>query len=323
VASPADASRPHAALGPGREFDLVRRLIARWGPLAQGIGDDAAVLDVPAGQRLVVSTDASVEDVHFRRAWLTPREIGRRAAVSALSDLAAMAAAPLGVVVAIALPDVWRAAIDELADGIGDAVRECGATIVGGDLTRATELSITLTVLGAAAAPLGRGGARAGDAVYVTGVLGGPLLALRAWERGDEPAAADRARFAGPVARLAEARWLADRGATALVDVSDGLAADLGHVAAASGVRLRVDADRLPRADGAGALEAAASGEEYELALTAPADLDADAFVAALGTRLTRIGIVEACGAGERPGVVLEQGGRRVDLPGGHDHFTS
>jgi thiamine-monophosphate kinase len=320
VEAPASA---HAPLGPGREFDVVRRLLARWGPLAEGVGDDAAVLDVPAGERLVVSTDASVEDVHFRRAWLTPREIGRRAAVSALSDLAAMAALPLAVVVAIALPDAWRTELDALADGIGDAVRESGARIVGGDLARAAELSLTLTVLGTARAPLGRGGARAGDAVWVTGLLGGPLLALRAWERGAQPEPLHRARFAAPVARAAEARWLAAHGATAMVDVSDGVAADLGHVAAASRVRVRLDAALLPRVAGATALDAARSGEEYELALTAPVGLDARAFMARHGLALTRVGVVEACAHGQAAGVELELDGARVDLPGGHDHFTS
>ena len=100
--------RDHHALGPGREFDAVRALMARWGDLARGIGDDAAVLDVPPGERLVVSVDSSVEDRHFRRAWLTPEEIGYRAATAALSDLAAMGARPLGMLVALALPTAWR-----------------------------------------------------------------------------------------------------------------------------------------------------------------------------------------------------------------------
>src|SRR5690349_2458955 len=109
-------------LGPGREFDIIRELLARWGPRALGIGDDAAMLEVPAGEQLVVSADSSVEHIHFERAWLTPREIGYRATMAALSDLAAMAAAPLGVLLAIGLPKSWLDAVGELGDGVGEAI---------------------------------------------------------------------------------------------------------------------------------------------------------------------------------------------------------
>ncbi len=317
----------HAPLGPGREFDAVRALLARWGDAARGVGDDAAVLDVPPGERLVVSTDASVEDVHFRRAWLAPEEVGWRAATSALSDLAAMAARPLAVLVALAVPASWRDALPALGDGIGAAVRAAGAVIVGGDLTGARELAITVTVLGAAARPVGRGGARPGDDLYVTGRLGGPLRALRALERGDVPAAADRARFARPDARIAAGRWLAEHGARALVDVSDGLAADLAHVAAASRVRCVVDPSRLPRVEGASAADALAGGEEYELACAAPADLDVAACARETGVPLTRVGLVEAAGPGRAPAVQVRGAAgdgpsALVDLPPGHDHFT-
>ncbi|HET7457812.1 MAG TPA: AIR synthase related protein, partial [Gemmatimonadaceae bacterium] len=111
-----DSRPPRApvALGAGREFDAIRELARRWGTLAPSLGDDCAVLDVPAGARLCLSTDASVEGVHFRRGWLTPREIGYRATAAALSDLAAAAATPLGVLLAIAVPDAWRAQLDEI-----------------------------------------------------------------------------------------------------------------------------------------------------------------------------------------------------------------
>src|SRR4051812_44622747 len=96
------------SLGPGREFDVIRDLVRRWGDSARGIGDDAAVLDVPAGNRLLASTDATVENVHFRRDWLTPEEIGYRAAAAALSDLAAMGATPIAILVALCVPERWR-----------------------------------------------------------------------------------------------------------------------------------------------------------------------------------------------------------------------
>lgn len=319
---------PHAALGPGREFDAVRAMLARWGDLARGVGDDAAVLDDwPAGERLVVSTDASVEDVHFRRAWLSPEEIGWRAAAGALSDLAAMGARPLAVLFAAAVPEAWRAELPALADGVGAAVREAGAVIVGGDLTAGRELALTLTVIGAAVRPVTRAGACPGDALYVTGQLGGPLRALRAFEHGDPPDPGDRARFARPHARVAAGRWLAQRGAHALVDVSDGLAADLAHVAAASDVRCSIDPERVPRVPNASIADALASGEEYELACAAPAGLDTAACERETGVALTRIGHVEVAAdhGGARValcGSTLSTGAPRVDLPPGHDHFT-
>jgi thiamine-monophosphate kinase len=320
----ASSAGAHHALGAGREFDLVRAMLARWGPLARGVGDDAAVLEVPPGERLVVSTDASVEDVHFRRAWLAASEIGWRAATSALSDLAAMGARPLGVLLTLAVPASWRDALGALADGVGEAVRAADTVIVGGDLTGGRELALTVTVLGAAARPVTRDGARAGDALWVTGRLGGPRRALAALLSGATPGPGDRTRFARPAARLAEGRWLAAHGASAMIDVSDGLLADLGHVAAASGARLVLDAALVPRADGAALEDALVGGEEYELALAAPDALDAAAFAALFGVPLTRVGRVEAGGRGAA-GVEVAglDPARRVEVPPGHDHFTA
>ena len=306
------------ALGPGREFDVVRELVARWGGRASGIGDDAAVLDVPAGTRLVASTDGSIENVHFRRGWLTSHEIGYRATVAAMSDLAAMASTPFAMLVAMAIPESWRGEVSAMGDGIAEAASAAGARIVGGNTTGGAVLSLTLTVLGHAERPLGRGGARAGDAIYVTGRLGGPLAALRAWEAGGAPSASARDRFAHPTPRLAEARWLAEHGAVAAIDISDGLLADLRHLTAASSVRMAIDLERVPLSGDLAARDAIASGEEYELAVTASPDLDADAFVDRFGVPLSRVGDVSAGDAG----VDVREGGTCVDLPAGHDHFS-
>jgi len=309
------------SLGPGREFDVIRDLVRRWGTAARGIGDDAAVLDIPAGSRLVASTDATVENVHFRREWLDPAEIGYRAATAALSDLAAMAASPIAMLVAMSIPRDWRAAVGEIAEGIGDAARLFAAPITGGNLTGGAELALTVTVLGATARPLGRDGARVGDLLYLTGTLGGPRCALAAWESGRAPTAEHRARFARPTARIREALWLASRGATASIDISDGLVADVRHIAAASGVDACIEVDAIPVVSGASPREAAVSGEEYELAVTANRAIDEHAFAREFGVPLTRVGVITAAGAGGAE-VLLRSHGKFVDLPAGHDHFS-
>ena len=309
-------------LGPGGEFDVIRELLLRWGDRARGIGDDAAVLDVPAGERLVVSTDGSVEGEHFRRGWLTPAEIGYRATTAALSDLAAMAATPLGILVAIALPETWRAELGALADGIGEAAAGAGAPIVGGDITRGTHLAITLTVLGSAPRPLMRSGARAGDRVHVTGRFGGPARALAALTRGKAPDPAARERFAHPIARIREARWLAAHGATCAIDVSDGLVADAGHLAAASGMRIVLHLDRIPVIGGADQRDAAGSGEEYELLVALPPAAAIHDFEQQFGLPLTEIGEVRDGKGGHPPGVETIYQGERVAPPRGYDHFS-
>jgi len=313
-------SRDEISLGSGAEFDAIRALLERWGSRAVGIGDDAAVLDVPRGDQMVVSVDSAVEHVHFEREWLSPREIGYRAVAAALSDLAAMASRPLGFVLALTLPVAWRDALLEIADGVADAADMAGAPIRGGNMSDGSELTITTTVFGTAYAPLRRSGAQRGDRVYVTGRLGGPARALRRLMRG-EPAGAFRDRFANPIPRLAEARWLAEQGASAGIDVSDGLVADLGHLAAASGVDIALEADRVPRCSGVELSDAIASGEEYELLVTSSDALDVTAFEARFGLPLTEIGVVTAAAsAGKRGAVQLR--GARVANAQGYDHFS-
>ena len=311
-------------LGPGPEFDAIREMVRRWGPRARGIGDDAALLDVPPGQHVAVSTDASVEDVHFRRHWMTPREVGYRATIAALSDLAAVAASPLGLVCALAVPDGWRDDLLELADGIGEAAHAHGAPIVGGNVTRGDKLSITITVLGAVTKALPRDGVRAGDTIFVTGRLGGPGAALAALLRGDVPEPSARARFLRPVPRIAEARWLAEHGAHAAIDVSDGLLAELGHLSAASSVAIRVDADRVPCFPDVDVEDALRSGEEYELVVAAHG-LDARTFEEAHGVPLTAIGSAAALDGRRAPIVEVGDDDRssRVARPPGHDHFST
>jgi thiamine-monophosphate kinase len=310
------------ALGPGREFDTIRAMLARWGSLATGIGGDAAELVVPDGQRLLVSTDTSVEGVHFRRDWLTPTEIGYRATAAAMSDLAAVAATPLYLLLSLTLSDAWLSSAPALADGVGECARAARASIVGGDVVRGDALSLTVTVLGVAAHALSRGAARPGGHVYVTGVLGGPLLALREWTEHRRPDDAAFRRFAHPEPRLLESRWLSQHGVVAAIDISDGLVADARHIAAASHVRMTLALDRVPVFAGVSPLAAAASGEEYELlVVTRPGvELDVVAFTRAFGLPLTEIGVVDAEDASGRVDVTLA--GALVDPPRGYDHFS-
>ena len=308
------------ALGPGREFDAIRAMVQRWGARAHGIGDDAAIVAVPRGDVLIASVDSSVEGRHFRREWLSPRDIGYRAITAAMSDLAAMAARPLGVLVALAVPASWRDALMAITDGIGDAVERSRTVIVGGNLTDGSELSITTTVLGSAFAPLTRAGARVGDHVYVTGRLGGPGNVIAALTAGISPSPSARESFTRPTARLAEGIWLADHGASAAIDISDGLAGDLAHLAAASNVSIEIEVDRIPTVRGIARDDALRSGEEYELVVTSPNAIDGAAFEARFSIPLSKIGRV-ASRDGE-PSVVLLANGQRVANPSGHDHFS-
>lgn len=317
-ADEAQSELTNTPLGEGAEFDLVRRMIDRWSNTAYAIGDDAAILAAAKGS-VVVSTDTSVENVHFRRGWLTPREVGYRATAAALSDLAAMAAEPLGILVAITLPDEWRDRLDDLADGIGEAAEASSTHIIGGDMSDGRDLSLAITVVGNTSNPLRRRGACAGDRVYVTGRLGGPGAALAALTAGKSPAADARARFAHPVPRIREAMWLAAHGASSAVDISDGLTADLSHIAVASGVSISLSLDRIPVMENVSANDAAGSGEEYELALTSGAPLDTRAFVREFDLPLTEIGAVEA----GRPVVRVFDRGAPVPTPGGYLHFKT
>lgn len=305
-----------APLRSSAEFDLVRAIAVALGDRASGLGDDAAVLRLPHGDDAIVSVDSAVEGVHFRREWLAPREIGWRAAAAAMSDLAAMAAVPHSLLLALTVPERWRADVPEIAAGVGELAASVGASVVGGNLAAGDQLTLTTTVIGSAHTPLRRTGLHVGDALYVTGMLGGPGAALAALLAGREPAAASRARFAHPVPRVAEARWLAAAGCVAAIDISDGLVADAGNLAAASGVQVQVDAARIPRHSGVTISQAATGGEEYELLVVARSPLDATAFAARFGIPLTRVGTV----VDGQPGVSVDGLPRGAGAPG-HDHF--
>lgn len=290
-------------LGPGAEFDLILRFLARAGgelprEVMVGPGDDATVL---TANPVAISCDLSIEGVHFRRDWLSAEEIGWRATSAALSDLAAMAARPVGVLLSIAAGSDAAGFSERVVHGAIAAARAVGARLIGGDLTRSPgPLVLDVIVVGEAVHPLRRDGARAGDELWVTGRLGAPAVAVRDWLAGAEPDSAARERFAHPVARTAEALWLRQRAdLTAGIDLSDGLAGDLPHIAAASRVGIVVDRGAVPAhaaAEHAPEL-ALTGGEEYELCVAAPPgaiERVAVEFEARFDIPLTRIGDVVA-----------------------------
>lgn len=307
-------------LGPGGEFDRIRAIWARLGKRAAAMGDDAALV-ILGGQRLAFSCDLMLEDRHFRLAWLEPEEIGWRAGAAALSDLAAVAAEPAGLLVTVGVP-AERAGdfLVRVMDGLADAAVAAGATVWGGDLVRSDRVLADVFVVGLADRPVERRGAAPGDGLWVTGRLGAPHLAVAAWLAGRTPEPRARARYARPVPRVAEARWLRDHGATAMIDVSDGLVGDAGHLAAASGVALVVDADRVPAHAAVSAVEAAlVGGEEYELLVTLPrkfGEADAAEFRQRFDLELTQVGSATAGG-----GVTVLRDGQPVAVQGGFSHF--
>lgn len=316
-------------LGPGREFDRIRAILARLGPVARGIGGDWAL--VPEGPgRLIASSDMSVEGRHFRREWLSLEEIGWRATAAALSDLAAGGATAAGAMVSVGVPPAaGDAELVALMGGAGDALAAAGAVLLGGDLSASERWIVDVTVLGRAERPVSRNGARPGDGLWVSGALGGARAALVQWQAGREPDPGSRQRFAHPLPRLAAGRALAGAGARAMLDLSDGLGGDAGHLAAASGVGLEIDLARLPLDAGVAAaaeLEGVAApvfagrgGEDYELLAAMPAEFGDQAARALAGVAevsVTRIGTVVA-----EPGVRFRLGGALVELAG-FDHFS-
>ena len=312
-------------LGPGKEFDRLRAIFARLTELSAGgedLGDDCAL--VPIGHTmLAVSIDCSLEGVHFRTDWLDFKEIGFRAAGAALSDLAADGATPFGLLVSLGLPDGDPAS--EIMAGVATMANNLGARILGGDLTRADRYIVDVCVLGTAERPVRRSGARDGDALWVTGYLGGAALALAGFQAGKRMPTVLRNRYACPEPRIEAGRWLAAHGATAMIDISDGLAADAQHLAAASEVGVEINLEHVPCWEGVEAMAAVASGEEFELLLTMPptfGDASASAFRAETGVELSRIGSCLRTSGGRRGGLRLVQGNKQVPLPPGYDHFA-
>ena len=319
-------------LGPGAEFDRIRAILHELDTRAAGVGDDAALLPHASGQ-LLVSTDLSVEDVHFRRAWLSAEEIGWRAAAASISDLAAMGARPRYALLALTLPEADEEWVGEFADGFLRLADSFEVELIGGDTTRGP-LAITVTALGEVlpGKALTRAGARVGDQVWVSGVLGSASLALLHLQgalrlRGPDLAHC-LARLHTPTPRVALGAALVGI-ASAAIDVSDGLVADLGHICERSGTGAEIDLAAVPCVAEVTMLRDVplvrdallAGGDDYELVFTAP--VSADREIVALSGRLavaaTPIGRIVA-DAGVR---VRAASGGNVELARkGFDHFN-
>lgn len=265
----------------GAEFDLIERIRARApsrNDVILGIGDDAALLQLPPGQELVLSTDTLVAGVHFP-AETAAADIGWKALAVNLSDLAAMAATPAWVTLALTLPEADGDWIEAFLDGFCELADEHSVALVGGDTTRGP-LSITLSAHGLVPAgqALRRDGAGINDDIWVTGTLGDAAGALRQWQSGGMQSAKLRHRLDRPTPRVAAGVALREL-ASAAIDLSDGLRADLGHILRRSGVGAEIELCRLPVsrtltehfADQAQRWQLQLSGgDDYELCFTAP-----------------------------------------------------
>lgn len=335
------------------EFELLARIRERLpasGPrMHLGSGDDAAIT-LPGGAT-ATSVDALVEGIHFSRETASLAQIGHKALATALSDLAAMGAGAGEAYVVLGVPaNLDEDACIEVLDGLLALAAATGTTLAGGDVSRAAELFLAITVVGHASDPeslVGRSGARPGDALVLSGEIGGAAAGLRLLDDPNLAAdfvlegAADGlsaksamkalvARQLEPTPRLAAGRALARAGATAMIDLSDGLGGDAGHLAESSDSSLRIDTMSLPLADGVAEVAAASGcdqldlalsgGEDYELLASIPKERLEEATQAvreAEGIALTQIGEVSSGG-----GVEIRLPDGRLVEPGGYDQLA-
>jgi thiamine-monophosphate kinase len=343
-----------ARLGEFGLIDLIRRRVReRTAGTIRGIGDDAAVLAPDFGPALLVTTDMLLEGIHFQRCWGLPRELGRKALAVNVSDIAAMGGRPLHALLGLAIPPgrISLAELEALLLGLEEEAATHGVTLVGGDTcASAGGLVLSVTLLGRAPGegPVLRSGAKPGDGLWVTGSLGGSAAGLLALERGFRPgqvwpAGLPRPEWLGreeetaiqaalashltPVPRVAAGQVLAGK-ATAMIDVSDGIASDASHLCTESRVAVRLRASRIPVHPGAGVLArlfgrealdlALRGGEDYELLFSVAGDPATCLAEAAPALPVTCIGEVTA---GPPVITLVHADGREENLTGGYDHF--
>lgn len=312
-------------LGEKKLIERIRRSVRSGRSVVTGIGDDCAVLRVPPGHELLVTTDFTIEKVHFRRDWHPPELVGRRCLTRGLSDIAAMGGEPraafLSLAVAGDVPQKW---VDRFLKGLLELAVEFDVPLAGGDTAQSAEgIQADIVVIGSV--PRGtavlRSGARPGDQIYVSGQVGGSAAVLaRLME--SSPGAAYLRRFR-PQPRVATGQWLRRRGvASAMIDLSDGLSTDLEHICAESHVGAEIEVAAIPRMQFAPGDEPVAlnlalhGGEDYELLFTSAAVVPAKV----AGVRVTRIGRIT-----RSPGMRLVSANRksRALKSGGWEHFRA
>jgi thiamine-monophosphate kinase len=327
-----------------RERDILKKIRTRAGRggsglLRVGIGDDAAVLAVRRGEEIVVTTDFSLEDVHFRRGWHAPEAVGHKCLARGLSDIAAMGARPVAAFVSLAVPREFtrgtrgaRSWTDRFYDGLLALAAEWSVPLAGGDLAQApggarARVAADIVLVGAVerGRALLRSGAKAGDAIYITGSLGGAAAELRAVIesparfRSLVAASAEHPHFF-PEPRIRVGRALVRRRlATAAIDISDGLSVDLQHLCEESGLRAEVDAALLPLGRGATLSDALHGGDDYELLFTAGASARVPRSIA--GVPVRRIGAMLRSRSGQPQMVLLDDGRARPVRAEGWQHF--
>jgi len=339
-----------SAIGELGLIERIRELVPRPTQAILGIGDDCAVLRPTAGRDLLVTTDVLVEQVDFTQEATSPFRLGRKAMAASLSDIAAMGGRPCAALVTLALrQDLETEFIDELYRGLQHEGSKHGVEIIGGDISASSTLMIGVTVLGEAESrrAVTRAGAKPGERVWVTGRLGGSAAGLAALQAGfrlrndqvegpleatGELAEAIREaleRHLCPSPRIREGLALAAAGiASSMIDVSDGLAADVAKLCRESGVSTRIREDRIPVDPVASIIGdllgqdamamALGGGEDFELLFSSPADADDIVRLFANGRAVTEVGEVTAPGEGC---VLIQRSGATVPLSGGHDHF--
>ncbi len=316
------------------EFDLIREFFSFSSSSGEGVvlgaGDDCALLEVSAGMELAVSMDTLLEGVHFPESTAAA-DVGYKALAVGLSDLASMGAKPVWATLALTLPGIDRTWLRGFSEGFSSLAREQGVALVGGDTTRGPLTVITVQVHGLVPQghALRRAGACCGDLIYVTGSLGDAALALYLMQQGTSVAGWLQRRLNRPAARVEQGAAL--RGlASACIDISDGVLADLGHIFEACGAGARLELERIPLSEHYLACEnalqeryqlALAGGDDYELCFTIPAEKKAqlERLFTRQGWRCSCIGVIES-----QPGLrcFLDDGSRYHPHSKGYDHFA-
>ena len=304
-------------------IERIRRAAGQQPGAGRGIGDDCAVIALPKGDEALVTTDFSIENIHFRREWHPPEAVGHRCLARGLSDIAAMGGEPRAAFLSLALPrELPQKWVDQFFAGFLKLAKRYSVQLAGGDIAESPAgVLADIMVLGSVAkgTAILRSGARVGDFVYATGVLGASVATLELLREGKEVRRAAHQRHFFPEPRIEVGRYLREKKlVSAMIDTSDGLSVDLGHICEESDVGAIIYAESLPRTPGARGLELALhGGEDYELLFTASPKAKVPKSIASV--RVTRIGEIVR---GKGIQVANAQGRTKRLQAGGWQHFA-